>query len=106
MITTVKIVKAHFKALYWKSRMEKAETYMRKSLAVLAEAGSGKHETEYGFFTVSENNKYPQNLIREQLTPAEIALCMERKWSNTRARVLFPEQYQNALQRDGFKVSI
>ena len=106
MITTVKIVRAHVKALYWKARVEKAEQQMRKNLEILATVGSGKHETEAGFFTVSENNKYPQNLIREQLSPEEIALCMERKWSNTRARVLFPEQYEKAKQRVGFKVSI
>jgi len=106
MITAVKIVTAHYKALYWKGRAEKAEQNMRKSLDVLSAVGSGKHETEHGFFTVSENNKYPQNLIREQLTEDEIALCMERKWSNTRARVLFPVQYEKAKQREGFKVSI
>ena len=106
MITTVKIVKAHFKALYWKRRMEAADRYMRKNLDILSAMGSGKHETEHGFFTVSENNAYPANLIREQLTPEEIALCMERKWSNTRARVLFPVQYESVKQRNGFKVSI
>lgn len=106
MITTVKIVKAHYKALYWKKRAEQAETHMRKALGVLSEVGSGKHETENGFFTVSENNAYPQNVIREQLTPEQIALCMERKWSNTRARVLFPVEYETAKVRNGFKVSI
>lgn len=106
MITTMKIVKAHAKALYWKNRAEAAERYMRKNLDTLSTLGSGKHETEYGFFTVSENNKYPQNIIREQLTPEQVALCMETKWSNTRARVLFPVEYENAKQREGFKVSI
>ena len=106
MITTVKIVKAHASALYWKKRAEAAERYMRKNLETLATVGSGKHETENGFFTVSENNAYPQNLIREQLTPEQIAQCMERKWSNTRARVLFPVKYEKSKQRNGFKVSI
>lgn len=106
MITTIKIVKAHAKALYWKSRMEACERYMRKSMETLATMGSGKYETEHGFFTVSENNTYPANLIREQLTEAERALCLEAKWSNARARVLFPVQYEAAKQRNGFKVSI
>lgn len=106
MITTVKIVAAHAKALYWKSRVETAERHMRKNLETLALMGSGKHETEHGFFTVSENNQYPANVIREALTPAEIALCHESKWSNTRARILFPVAYEAAKQRNGFKVSI
>ena len=106
MITNLKTVKAHAKALYWKNRAEAAERYMRKNLDILSEQGSGKYETEHGFFTVSENNNYPASAIREQLTPEQIALCMERKWSNTRARVLFPEQYENVKQRNGFKVSI
>lgn len=106
MITTMKIVKAHAKALYWKNRAEAAERYMRKSLDVLASVGSGKHETEHGFFTVSENNKYPQNLIKDALSPEEIALCEVKRWSNERARVLFPEAFAAAKQREGFKVSI
>lgn len=106
MITTVKIVAAHAKALYWKNRAEKAERYMRKALDTLSEAGSGKHETEHGFFTVSENNAYPADRIRALLSPEEIALCMERKWSNTRARVLFPDTYESVKVRNGYKVSI
>ena len=106
MITTIKTVKAHAKALYWKSRMEKAEQHMRKALDILSEEGSGKHETEYGIFTVAENNAYPADRIRALLTPEEIAQCMERKWSNTRARVLFPVQYETVKERKGYKVSI
>lgn len=106
MITTAKIVIAHAKSLYWKSRMEAAEKYMRKHLETLAELGSGKWETEHGFFTVSENNQYPADAIRAQLTPKQIASCEERKWSNARARVLFPAQYHAAKVSAGYKVSI
>lgn len=106
MITAVKTVLAHRKALYWKTRMEKAEQFMRKNLAVLAEAGTGKHETEYGFFVVSENNSYPATLIAEALTEDERAMCYESKWSNARAKVLFPKAYNAAKVEQGFKVSI
>jgi len=106
MITTVKIVRAHVKALYWKSRVEAADRHMRKHLETLATLGSGKHETEAGFFTVSENNSYPADAIREQLTDEQIALCMESVWSNARARVLFPAIVQSVQQRRGYKVSI
>lgn len=106
MITTVKIVTAHAKALYWKRRVEAAERYMRKHLQTLAELGSGKHETEYGFFTVSENNTYPADKIRESLTTEEIDLCMEKKWSNARAKILFPLAYDAAKVQNGHKVSI
>jgi hypothetical protein len=106
MITATKIVLAHYKALYWKARVAQAEKHMRKSLETLATLGSGKYETEHGFFTVSENNTYPANVIRDALTPEERALCMESKWSNTRAKVLFPIAYENAKQRNGFKVSV
>lgn len=106
MITTVKIVVAHAHALYWKSRMERADQHMRRHLATLASLGSGKHETEHGFFTVSENNVYPADRIREQLTPAQVALCHESKWSNTRARILFPTEYHSVKVQNGYKVSI
>lgn len=106
MITTLKTVRAHAKALYWKTRMEAAEKHMRKNLQVLAQHGSGKWETEHGFFTVAENNSYPADAIRETLTPDEIALCKESKWSNARAKVLFPVQYEMAKVRNGYKVSI
>lgn len=106
MITNAKIVVAHAKALYWKNRAAVAERYMRKHLQTLAAMGSGKHETEYGFFTVSENNKYPANEIRAQLTPEQIALCMTTKWDQEKARVNFPEVYQSVKKREGFKVSI
>lgn len=106
MITTVKIVRAHAKALYWKKRVEAAEHHMRKSLDVLSTLGSGKWETEHGHFTVSENNSYPANEIRALLTPEEEALCYERRWSNTRARVLFPDIVQSIKVRAGYKVSI
>lgn len=106
MITTVKTVKAHAKALYWKSRIEKAERHMRNALAVLSEHGSGKHETEHGFFTVTENNTYPAADIQASLSEDEIALCMESKWSNARAKVLFPAAYNAAKKSNGMKVSI
>lgn len=106
MITTIKTVRAHYKALYWKSRMEKADQNMRKALDVLSAEGSGKHETEYGFFTVAENNAYPADRIKALLTPEQRAQCLESKWSNTRARVLFPEVYESVKERKGYKVSI
>ena len=106
MITTVKIVRAHLHAIYWKNRMEAGEKHMRRHLATLAELGSGKHETEAGFFTVSENNQYPADAIRALLSPEEQAMCLEAKWSNTRARVLFPTQYQSVKVQNGYKVSI
>lgn len=106
MITTVKIVKAHAKALYWKKRAEAAERYMRKNLETLCTLGSGKHETEYGFFTVAENNQYPADKIRAVLTTDEIAQCFEPKWSNARAKVLFPVAYHGAKEQNGYKVSI
>lgn len=106
MIKNIKIVIAHQKAIYWKKRMAVCENYMRKNLDVLSTAGSGKHETEYGEFTVSENNSYPAADIMAQLTPADITLCKELKWSNARARVLFPEQYEKAKVPNGYKVSI
>jgi len=106
MITTVKIVMAHGRALYWKSRMEAADRHMRRHLATLAECGSGKHETERGFFTVAANNQYPAEAIQKQLTPEQVDLCMEKKWSNTRARILFPIAYHSAKVENGYKVSI
>lgn len=106
MITHIKIVRAHVKALYWKKRMDAAERYMRKHLQTLSECGSGKHETEYGEFTVSENNSYPAESIMSRLTPQQITLCKELKWSNARAKVLFPEAYEAAKVHNGFKVSI
>jgi len=106
MITAVKIVKAHAAALYWKKRAAKCDYYMRRSLAVLAEAGSGKHETEHGEFVVSENNAYPQALIAQHLTPEQQDMCFEPRWSNARAKVLFPHAYNAAKQENGFKVSI
>lgn len=106
MITTVKIVRAHIKALYWKNRMEAADRHMRSHLATLAECGSGKHETEAGFFTVSENNQYPADKIRALLTPEQIDLCMEKRWSNTRARILYGDIYESVKVRNGYKVSI
>lgn len=106
MITTVKIVAAHAKALYWKSRMEKAEKAMRVHLETLATLGSGKHETEHGIFQVSENNAYPKEAIMSQLTEAQRALCYEPKWSNERARILYPLEYAAAQDRRGYKVSI
>lgn len=106
MITQIKTVKAHAAALYWKKRMEVCERYMKKHLQTLATHGSGKHETEYGFFVVSENNSYPAADIMAQLTPAEITLCKELKWSNARAKVLFPEAYEAAKTPNGYKVSI
>lgn len=106
MITTVKIVRAHAKALYWKRRVEKADEMMRKHLQILASVGSGKHETEHGFFQVSENNCYPEDAIKAQLTTDDIYLCHERRWSNKRAKVLFPTEYENAKVEKGFKVAI
>lgn len=106
MITTVKIVRAHAKALYWKHRTEAAERNMRKNLEILAEVGSGKHETENGFFTVSENNSYPPEEVRKHLSEADAALCYEKRWSNQRARVLFPEVMERVRVRNGYKVSI
>jgi hypothetical protein len=106
MITDIKTVVAHAKALYWKTRMEKAKEHMDKYKAVLSTAGSGKHETEYGTFTVSENNSYPPLMIAEQLTEDEIEMCMESKWSNERARILFPKQYEASRVRNGYKVSL
>lgn len=106
MITTVKIVRAHVKALYWKNRAAQAEANMRKNLQILATVGSGKHETEAGFFTVSENNSYPADKIRAALTEDQIALCMESVWSNKRAKVLFPVAYEKAKEQNGYKVSI
>lgn len=106
MIECAKIVRAHLKALYWKNRMQQAERYMRKNLEILAEAGTGKHETENGFFTVSENNTYDASVIRSLLSPSEQALCLEAKWSNARAKVLFPEVYLSAKVENGYKVSI
>jgi len=106
MITTVKIVRAHAKALYWKNRMAACDRYMRKNLKTLATLGSGQHETEYGFFTVSENNSYPADRIRAQLSAKDIDMCMEKKWSQERAKILFPIAYQNAKQQNGYKVSL
>lgn len=106
MITNAKIVVAHAKALYWKNRAAAAERYLRKNLETLATLGSGKHETEHGFFTVSENNAYPADKIRDLLTPEQRALCMQSTWSNTRAKVLFPTEYESVKQRNGYKVSI
>lgn len=106
MITAAKTVKAHAMALYWKRRMEAADRYMRKHLQTLAECGSGKHETEHGEFTVTENNTYPAADIQSHLSEDEIALCMESKWSNARAKVLFPAAYNAAKVSNGYKVSI
>ena len=106
MITKIKIVRAHAHALYWKHRAEVAERYMRKNLQTLATLGSGKHETEHGFFTVSENNTYEASKIQAALTKDEIAQCMESKWSNARAKILFPVAYQAAKANNGYKVSI
>jgi len=106
MITKMKIVRAHARALYWKSRKEAAERYMRKQLETLATLGSGKHETEHGFFTVTANNQYPAEKIQAQLTPKQIAMCMEKRWSQERAKVLFPEAYHAAKDQRGYKVSI
>lgn len=106
MITKMKIVRAHAKALYWKSRMDAAERYMKKHKETLATLGSGKHETEYGFFTVSENNVYPKEAICEGLTALQINACMEPRFSNERARVLFPKAYAAAQQKRGWKVAL
>jgi len=106
MITTVKIVVAHAAALYWKSRVEKAQHHMRRNLQILAQCGSGKHETEHGFFVVSENNSYPAEKIQAQLSTRQIAQCMVKKWSNEQAKVRFPVAYQNAKTNNGYKVSI
>lgn len=106
MITKIKIVRAHAKALYWKSRMEACERYMKKHKETLATLGSGKHETEYGFFTVSENNVYPVEKICKGLSALQINACMEPRFSNERARVLFPKAYRAAKVERGYKVAL
>lgn len=101
-----RIISAHFKALYWKKRMIAAEKYYRRYISILAECGSGKHETEYGEFTVSANNSYPAEEIQAKLTDEQIAQCMELRWSQERARILFPAVYLSVKKENGYKVSI
>lgn len=106
MITTVKIVRAHAKALYWKRRVEKAQAHMKVWTTILANAGKGKHETEYGFFTVSENNVYDQSVMLEHLTEAEAKMLSTLSLDNKKVKVMRPEVYEEAKERRGWKVAI
>lgn len=97
---------AHNKALKLRARIEALEEQLETEKAVLTEAGTGKHDTPYGSFTVMENNVYDEDTITANLTKSQWKLCSVVKLSKAKVKVLFPNVYFAAKESRGFKVSL
>lgn len=97
---------AHGKALAIITQMEALADELAGYKSVLEGAGSGKHRTDHGIFTVSENNVYDTEVIESQLTKGQWMRCSERVLRNSLVKALYPAIHASAKQRRGYKVSL
>lgn len=97
-------------ALSLKAEIAVATANLKALTDALAESvgnESGKHIVAgVGYFTISENNTYPEAAIRAALTPGQAKRCEVRKISNSLVSTLYPEVYAAAKRNNGVKVSI
>lgn len=106
MITQLKIVRAHLRALRAKAAIERYSKNLEEAKGVLATLGSGKHQTEYGYFTVSENNVYSKEKMEALLSKSAFNKCSERKLVNAKVKILYPAIYESVKEERGYKVSL
>lgn len=100
---------AHAEALRLKAQIDALNEEYRTHTAILVTAGSGKHITDHGSFTVSENNTYSDEEIMANLTKSQFMKVSERKLSKPLVKILYPKVYEAAKHRSEtcpFKVSV
>jgi hypothetical protein len=75
-------------------------------LATLVGNATGKHSTESGSFTVSENNTYDEAAMREALSPGQVRRCSVARLDKAAVKRLYPAVYAAAKRENGVKVSL
>lgn len=105
-ISTQRLNEAHAKALSLKKQIDSLQLQYHAQTDILARAGSGKHTTDHGSFQVSENNAYDDETIINALTRGQFMKCSQRKLVKALVKVHYPNIYEAAKQRRGFKVSV
>lgn len=100
---------AHAEALSLKAQIDALTEEYRAQAAILVTAGSGKHMTDHGSFTVSENNTYDEEVIMANLTKGQFMKVSERKLVKPLVKILYPKVYEAAKKRSEtcpYKVSV
>lgn len=100
---------AHAEALRLKAQIDALTVEFKTHTAILATAGSGKHQTDHGTFLVSENNTYDEDQIVQALSKGQFMKVSERKLSKPLVKILYPKIYEAAKVRSTtqpFKVSV
>lgn len=67
---------------------------------------TGRHLTEAGSFTVSENNTYSEDAMRANMLPGQVKRCSVSKLDKAAVKRLYPEVYSAAKQPHGVKVTL
>lgn len=106
-LTTEQVLKS---ALAVKAEMDykKQELdFLTGKLAERVDFATGQHVVSgVGSFTVSENNTYPEEAIKAQLSPGQVKRVSVLKVSNSVVAKLYPAVYEAAKKRNGYKVAL
>lgn len=98
------------KALKLKAQIATLQAELSEQTAALADLvdnQTGQHIVPgVGSFTVSENNTYPTDVIKAQLSPGQVKRVSVLKVDNAVVKRLYPEAYAAAKQTNGVKVSV
>jgi hypothetical protein len=105
-VSQKRLDEAHAKALKLADEIESLQLELHAQKDILALAGSGKHKTNSGTFQVSENNVYDEEVIMNSLSKGQFMRCSERKLRKGLVKVLYPNVYEAAKERRGYKISL
>jgi hypothetical protein len=92
-----------------KAEIARLQDELSKRTAMLAAAvgnSTGKHVTENGSFTVSENNTYDEAAMRALLLPGQAQRCSVSRLDKATVKRLYPDVYSRAKRNNGVKVSL
>lgn len=105
-VSQQRLNEAHYKALKLADQIERLSLELHAQKDILALAGRGKHKTSSGTFQVSENNVYDEEAMTNALSKGQFMRCSERKLRKGLVKVLYPNVYESAKQRRGYKISL
>jgi hypothetical protein len=106
-MTNISTIHAEANALKLEIARLQAELSTRTAiLAGLVGNVSGRHSTDAGSFTVSENNEYSEEVMRANLKPGQVVRCEKRILDKAVVKRLYPDVYAAAKNNKGVKVTL
>lgn len=88
------------------ARLEAQRKVHTDALIELSGGVTGKVNVDTGSFTVSENNVYSVDFMRDALLPGQLRRVSKTVIDKAAVKALYSDVYEQSKERRGFKVSV